>query len=139
MNSLRRITDIVLFFSFCFLAGSGIMMKFSFIKGMGPQYVFGLMKPEWCQLHLWAGAIMLLAVVIHLFLNRLWIEKIAAMNKRWLAVLVIALGVAMALTLALWPTEYVNSASSDDNGTLQGGHGMGYGWANGPDNGRGRL
>lgn len=82
---------------------------------------------------------MLLAVVIHLFLNRLWIEKIAAMNKKWLAVLVIALGVAIAVTLALWPTEYVNSASPDDNGTLQGGHGMGYGWTNGPGNGRGRL
>lgn len=131
MNSLRRIADAALFLSFCFLAGSGILMKYSFVKGMGPQSVMGLVKPDWEAMHFWIGIVMAAALVLHLVLNRKWIEKVGAMQKRWLAVLFIALGVAMATLLAAWPTEYgTANAGQAGMGMGPGGGGMAHGRAN---------
>lgn len=122
MNAIRRITDIVLFFSFCFLLGSGIMMKYSFVKGMGPQSVMGLAKPEWCDLHFAVSILMVAALAVHLLLNKAWIEKIAAMNKKWLAAAAISIGIALAAALAVWPTTYGGPGSGNGN-QMRLGHG----------------
>ena len=79
------------------------MMKFSFVKGLGPQAVLGLSKHDWEILHMYVGFAMLAAVILHLFSSRAWIEKVGARNKKWLALLVIALGLVMLLALALTP------------------------------------
>ncbi len=39
------------------------MMKFSFVKGLGPQTVLNLSKHDWEILHLYVGLLMLAAVV----------------------------------------------------------------------------
>ena len=44
MRTIRIINDIVIYFCFCFLAGTGLMMEFSFVKGAGPQYVLSMGK-----------------------------------------------------------------------------------------------
>lgn len=104
MNIIRRVVDTILFLSFCFLVGTGIMMKFSFVKGMGPQSVMGLGKGSWEVLHLWVGVLMFAAVLVHLFVNRAWIFKVGAKNKTWAAAIVIIIGLATIAVLALCPT-----------------------------------
>ena len=110
-TTLRRIADFTLYFSFCFLLGSGVLMKFSFVKGLGPQTAFGLSKPQWCDLHLIASAIMLCAVILHLALNSKWICKVGAFGKKRLAIFIIALGIILTLLLALCPVK--SGANSD--------------------------
>lgn len=61
MVALKRIVDTILLF--CFLTGTGLMMKFSFVKGLGPQTVLNLFKHDWEILHLYVGLLMLAAVV----------------------------------------------------------------------------
>ncbi len=100
---IRRIVDFILFFSFSFLLGSGIMLKFSFVKGMGPQTVLGLSKHEWCDIHLQVGLLMFIAVLIHLIVNRLWVTKVGT-KSAWLAVIIALLGIALIAVLALSPT-----------------------------------
>ena len=63
MVALKRIVDTILLFCFCFLTGTGLMMKFSFVKGLGPQTVLNLSKHDWEILHLYVGLLMLAAVV----------------------------------------------------------------------------
>lgn len=104
MLVLKRTVDTILFFCFCFLAGTGLMMKFSFVKGLGPQSVLGLTKHDWETLHLYVGILMLVAVILHLISNRVWIVKVGAKNNRWIALLVIAIGIITVLTLTLAPT-----------------------------------
>ncbi len=80
------------------------MMKFSFVKGLGPQSVLGLTKHEWENLHLYVGVIMLVAVILHLISGRTWIVKVGAQNKKWLAAITIAMGIAIILVLVFSPT-----------------------------------
>ncbi len=107
MNTIKRIIDTSLFFSFCFLAGSGILMKFSFVKGLGPQRVLGFSKPEWCDLHLWISLFMGIAIIAHIFVNRAWITKVALKNRSWGFALVLILGIGLIAVLALAPTEII--------------------------------
>lgn len=79
-------------------------MKFSFVKGLGPQTVWGLSKPDWEVLHLYVGIAMFVAMVIHLLTSKAWIVKVGVQNKKWLAVGMLALGVILVLALALSPT-----------------------------------
>ena len=104
MLVLKRTVDTILFFCFCFLAGTGLMMKFSFVKGLGLQSVLGLTKHDWETLHLYVGILMLVAVILHFISNRVWIVKVGAKNNRWIALLVIAIGIITVLTLTLAPT-----------------------------------
>lgn len=105
MVALKRIVDTILLFCFCFLTGTGLMMKFSFAKGLGSQTVLNLSKHDWEILHLYVGLLMLAAVVLHLFSSKTWIVKVGAQNKKWLAISVIGLGIIMILALALSPAE----------------------------------
>lgn len=105
MVALKRIVDTILLFCFCFLTGTGLMMKFSFVKGLGPQTVLNLSKHDWEILHPYVGLLMLAAVVLHLFSSKTWIVKVGAQNKKWLAISVIGLGIIMILALALSPAE----------------------------------
>ncbi|MBR4596997.1 MAG: DUF4405 domain-containing protein [Opitutales bacterium] len=108
-TALRRITDFILYFSFCFLLGSGFMMKFSFVKGMKGMTVLGLSKPQWCDLHFFIAMAMLAALVLHMALNASWIYKVGSFSKKWLAIIVVALGVALALLLSLCPANKSNA------------------------------
>ena len=104
---LKRFVDTVLLFCLCFLTGTGLMMKFSFVKGAGPQTVLSLTKHEWENLHLYVGVAMFTAMIVHLVLNRAWIIKVGAKNRKWLAFFVIALGAAVVLALVLSPVSIV--------------------------------
>ncbi len=107
MNTIKRIIDTSLFFSFCFLAGSGIVMKYSFVKGLGKQTVLGMSKPEWCDLHLWVSVFMAIAVLVHILVNRAWITKVALKNRAWGMWLILALGIGMVVWFALAPTVII--------------------------------
>lgn len=80
------------------------MMKFSFVKGLGPQSVLGFSKHEWENLHLYAGIFMLVMVIIHLISGRTWILKVGAQNRKWAVFLTIAMGIVVLLALSLSPT-----------------------------------
>ena len=100
---LRKINDVLIYAMFCFLCGTGFMMKFSFVKGAGIQTVIGLSKPEWETLHLYAGVIMLVGVVIHLLLNRKFIENALCAKSKIAAAIFALVGAAIILGLALFP------------------------------------
>ena len=82
------------------------MMKLSFVKGMGKQTVLGLTKHDWESLHVYVGVLMFVSVITHLIINRLWILKVGASNKKWAMVIALALGIILFATLVFAPTTY---------------------------------
>lgn len=83
------------------------MMKFSFVKGAGTHTVLSLSKHQWEILHLYAGILMFIAVILHLFSSKIWIVKVGTQDNKWLAYMAIGLGIAIILILALAPTTLV--------------------------------
>lgn len=107
MNVIRRINDLILYFCFCFLFGTGLMMKLSFVKGLGPQTVMGLSKHDWETLHVWVGVFIFFSLLIHFIVNRLWILKVGANNNKWIALLIVALGLIVVGSLVFTPATIV--------------------------------
>lgn len=104
MNIIRRINDLILYLCFCFLFGTGLMMKLSFVKGLGPQTVMGLSKHDWETLHVWVGVLIFFALVVHFVVNRLWILKVGTNNNKWIALSIVALGLIVVGVLVFTPT-----------------------------------
>lgn len=104
---LRRCVDALLYFSFSFLLGSGLMLKCSFVKGRGAQTVLGATKHSWEEWHFYAGVLMAVAVGIHVWYNRAWLRNVLCKKRPLAFWIFLALGVGLVLTLALWPTEIV--------------------------------
>ena len=105
-NLCRRVADAALYFLFCFLLGSGLLLKFSYVKGrMGKQTVLGLVKHDWVDLHLYAGIAMAAILLLHLWYNRLWLRQVLCKKRAARFWVFLGLGVALVLALALWPTQ----------------------------------
>lgn len=89
---------------------------------MGPQTVLGLIKPEWEFIHFCVGGIMIFALIVHLFLNKKFLDAVVFCKKRILLVCFLSLGILLAIFLAFVPTKI------DENGQTAGqGFGSGQG------------
>ncbi len=117
MNTLKRIVDISLYLSFCILAGGGLMLKYSFVKGMGPQTVLGLTKPDWEFIHFCVAIFMIFALIVHLFLNKKFLSTVIFCKKRILLCAFLFVGIFFAFLLALYPTKFSKNL---DDGKHQG-------------------
>jgi len=80
-NAINRFVNISLFWTFCLLMGAGLVLKFR----LADEYpypsgtaILGLGWKDWAQLHFLLGMTMIFLVVIHLYMNRKWLLKIAA-------------------------------------------------------------
>lgn len=110
MKTARIVNDVVLYFSFCFLAGSGILLKFSFVKGAGAQTVLSLGKKAWETCHLWVGIVATVAFILHFAMNSRFFKN--ALKTRAAYILFLVLGFGAGALLAVWPTTRVPAPES---------------------------
>ena len=102
-NTVRKINDIILYVLFCFLAGTGIMLEFSFVKGAGMQTVMSLTKHDWEVLHTIAGFVMLISTLLHLLLNAKFIKTALCHKCKTALFAFVALGLLLILGLGFFP------------------------------------
>lgn len=134
MRTIRIINDIVIYFCFCFLAGTGLMMEFSFVKGAGPQYVLSMGKKAWETGHFWVGVVAILAFILHFCLNSRFFKNV--LKTRIVYVLFVIIGFGGAILLAVWPTEKGETAAPAAQTSAQAA-GQGYGKGMGKGMGKG--
>ena len=137
MRTIRIINDIVIYFCFCFLAGTGLMMEFSFVKGAGPQYVLSMGKKAWETGHFWVGVVAILAFILHFCLNSRFFKNV--LKTRIVYVLFVIIGFGGAILLAVWPTEKGETAAPEAQTSAQAaGQGYGKGMGKGAGLGMGK-
>lgn len=102
-NLAHRTLNAFLWGIFCLLAGSGYLLAFRLPHGKSGHGLdfFGLSRHEWGDIHFWAGSFFVGAVALHLALNRAWLVKIGAGNRRVVLWLVLAAGLGL-LAAFLW-------------------------------------
>ncbi|MBC2593731.1 DUF4405 domain-containing protein [Ruficoccus amylovorans] len=121
MNKLlfRRVLNLLLWLSICFMAGSGLLLKWKFPHGQGRgsgrlYELLGLDKHEWGQVHTWVGIAFALLVLAHLYLAWPWLKSAAAGRKRlWAVFAGLALGLAIPVGLMLAPVRENTLAAKD--------------------------
>ncbi|HKK19336.1 MAG TPA: DUF4405 domain-containing protein [Opitutales bacterium] len=85
-NPLMRVTNLLLYLSFCGLIGTGALMQWKLIPGSQGGHgltVLDMNRHEWGDIHLWLGVVCVGATLFHLILNWPWLKKIASSGKAW--------------------------------------------------------
>jgi len=112
-NPLMRITNLLLYLSFCGLVGTGSLMYWRLIPGSEGGRglsVLGWGRHDWGDVHFWLGIVCVLSTVAHLLLNWAWLKKIAASAHPWRLWLGLGGGLAIILVFMVLPMQ------RDDNG-----------------------
>lgn len=97
-NPLMRVTNLLLYLSFCGLVGTGALLTWKLVPGgQGGRglRVLDMSRHEWGDIHFWCGVVMLVATVIHLVLNWAWLKKIATSGHMWRLAVGLAVGIAI--------------------------------------------
>ncbi|MEQ8769299.1 MAG: DUF4405 domain-containing protein [Phycisphaerales bacterium] len=118
-NPVHRVLNLALYLLMSFLIGTGLVMWVRLPPGSaraggfrggrgggelsGARELMGLNRHEWGDLHLYAALAFVAIGLAHLWLNRVWLKKVAASNRAWRIWAGLAGGVAIVLALALWP------------------------------------
>lgn len=99
-NWINRAVNIGLFWSFCLLASSGLVLKYrlgtEFYDPTGAT-IWGMDWKAWATLHLILGLLICSLIVIHLWMNRLWLWRVACRQRNWAILFGILLGLALLL------------------------------------------
>ncbi len=102
----KKITDLLLWFSFCFLLGTGLLIHYRLIPGSQGGHgltLFGMSRHEWGDFHLWASYIFLAALVFHLSLNFNYIKTVIAQKTNWRMAALFVLGIAIVILFLVSP------------------------------------
>jgi len=109
---INRVINIGLFWTFCLLVSSGLILEYrlgtEFLDPTGAT-IWGVDWKAWSVLHLSLGFTLSGQILLHLWMNRLWIWAVATKKKNWALTLGIAFGALLFLAPLL--AEIQRSAS----------------------------
>lgn len=101
----RKANDTLLYLLFCFLLGTGIMLKYTFVKGAGMQTVIGMGKHDWKTLHLYAGFAAAACALLHILLNAKFVKNAICKKSKTAVAIFVAAGLALAFGIGFYPKE----------------------------------
>jgi hypothetical protein len=97
-NTLRRYVDILLYTGFCFVTGSGLLIRYRLPPcskgGDHGQLLLGMDRHAWGEWHLWVAYGVLALLIIHLVLNFKFIMNVVVSKNALLLGLIAAIGAA---------------------------------------------
>jgi hypothetical protein len=105
-TGIRKITDVCLWFLFCFMFGTGLLIHYRLLSGFKGGHglsLFGMSRHEWGEFHLWAAYIFLAFLIIHLFFNYSFIKNAIAKKTTWRALLLCAIGLMIVCIFLFSP------------------------------------
>lgn len=99
---INRILDAALYYLFCALLGTGLLIEYRLLPPHGQSFLGGGLE-FWGNVHLWLGFAMAVAVFVHLAMKWTWLCKVAAKSHLRLLALGIAGGVLVVAAFLLIP------------------------------------
>jgi hypothetical protein len=102
-NPLLRVTNLLLYLSFCGLVGTGALLTWRLVpgsRGGRGLSVLDMGRHDWGDIHFWCGVVCLVATIVHMLLNWAWLKKIATSGHFWR--LIAGLGVGLGIIFGLY-------------------------------------
>lgn len=131
-NPLMRVTNLLLYLSFCGLIGTGALLQWKLppgSRGGRGLSILDLDRHDWGEVHFWLGVVCVTATLAHLILNWAWLKKIASSGKLWRLTAGLAAGALLIFGVYALPLdEKINPQSeSQQVQPTKSGHNRG-GW-----------
>jgi hypothetical protein len=107
-NPLMRVTNLLLYLSFCGLIGTGALIEWKLVPGSEGGHgltVLDMSRHEWGDIHFWLGGTCIGATLFHLVLNWPWLKKIASSGKAWRLLGGLGAGLIIIFGIYLLPLE----------------------------------
>ncbi len=85
-TGFRKAATLALWFLFCFMLGTGLLLEFRLVPGSQGGHgltLFGMSRHQWGEYHLWAAYGFLAVLYVHLTLNFSFIKNVIAKKMRW--------------------------------------------------------
>jgi hypothetical protein len=103
-----RLLNLLLWLGSCFVAATGLLMEYRLPPGReggAGLSLLGLGRHDWGELHLWAGWVVIVLVVLHLALHWRWLAKAAAKGRKWPVAAGLAAGAALIVLAFVLPVQ----------------------------------
>jgi len=105
-KDLKRVVDSALWFLFCFILGTGLMLHYRLVPGFqggaGVNF-FGISRHGWGNIHFWASCLFIACLSVHLYLNFKTIKLIVADKSSCKAAVLLGIGIFVVMFFLLFP------------------------------------
>ena len=105
-KDLKRIVDLVLWFLFCFILGTGLMIHYRLLPGFqggsGVNFL-GISRHGWGDIHFWASCLFTAALSFHLYLNFSTIRMIIAGKSGRKTAILLGIGILIVIFFLVFP------------------------------------
>jgi hypothetical protein len=122
-NLLLRGSNFLLYISFCLAAGTGLVLNYKLppgSRGGKGLEMLGAGRHQWGEWHFWICLTFLGLIIIHLFLHRAWLAKVAGGRRLWPVAAGLLLGLGLILAPLALPVQ--KGGENHGNPTTQGRH-----------------
>jgi len=123
-KAIRTLTDVLMYGAMCFLAGTGLLLRFRLVPGfMGGRglTVLGLSRHEWGTYHLWAAYFLLFLVFVHMVLNFAFIKNVIAARRAWVMIGLGLAGLAIIFGFLFIPLKRTGTDDHEQDKRMRGG------------------
>ena len=117
-NPFMRVTNLLLYLSFCGLIGTGALLTWKLVPGSQGGHgltVLDMSRHEWADIHFWLAAVCVAATLAHLILNWPWLKKIASSGKAWRLVAGLAAGLILIFGIYALPVQSNQDSHDREN------------------------
>nr|WP_319491181.1 DUF4405 domain-containing protein [uncultured Desulfobacter sp.] len=117
-KDLKRVVDSALWFLFCFILGTGLMLHYRLVPGFqggaGVNF-FWISRHGWGNIHFWASCLFVACLSVHLYLNVKTIKLIVADKSNRKAAVLLGIGIFVVMFFLLFPVFHGQSGYGNGN------------------------
>lgn len=106
---LRRILNLLLYLSFCFIVGTGLLIQYKLLPGSEGGHglsALGMGRHDWGDLHFYVSLAFIAFIILHIVLSWGWLKRVAANKQVWAVLLGLGVGVVLIGSIFFLPIDH---------------------------------
>ncbi len=114
-----RVLNLGLWFNFCALAGTGLLLAFRLPPGSrGGQGLsaFGMNRHDWGDIHTWLSYSFITLVLLHLAVHWRWLWQFASRKRAWPMFAGVGVGLILLVALVCQPVQHKSGGQERRHG-----------------------
>ncbi len=105
-TDIKKTTDLVLWFLFCFILGTGLMIHYRLVPGVqggSGLTLLGMGRHGWGTLHFWTSCLFIVVLSGHLYLNMNVVKALIADGSNRKTAVLFSIGILIVIFFLVFP------------------------------------